>query len=107
MRKELTTVVRPVVALKFMHAAVPSSCRPTHIHAADRVAMPSQPTSTDTNTEQDPGVHSAFQELLRRHPDVDAILLSTNDGVPLLRGTPTRADAQAQCCLACAVYTHT
>ncbi len=32
-------------------------------------------------------MQAAFQELLRRHPDVDAVLLSTNDGVPLLRGT--------------------
>ena len=52
---------------------------PTHPHPT-----PTHPTATN---QQDPGVQAAFQELLRRHPDVDAVLLSTNDGVPLLRGT--------------------
>ena len=44
-------------------------------------------------------MHSAFQELLHRHPDVDAILLSTNDGVPLLRGT--HATSSVLSCLCC------
>ena len=52
----------------------------------------------------DPGVQAAFQELLRRHPDVDAVLLSTNDGVPLLRGTrpPVRPQCLYYLCLRCA-----
>jgi uncharacterized protein (DUF433 family) len=32
-------------------------------------------------------VQDAFDRLLARYPDVDAVLLSTGDGVPLIRGT--------------------
>lgn len=35
---------------------------------------------------QDPVVQQAFDQLLLRHPDVEAILLSTADGIPLMRG---------------------